>query len=146
MPVYEWLKAGVTGSFGNTTEPCNYTSKFPDMEALIRPYFRGATLLESIWKSVEMMGQGLVVGEPLAKPFGNARSEVRNGTFYVKTNGLVPNRRYRLMVGDSEAGPLTLYRSDITVTELQYLTLEIPNAGNRFYKLVTEPCPGNRCE
>jgi hypothetical protein len=32
-------------------------------------YLRGSTLIEAYWKSVAQTGQGLFVGEPLAKPF-----------------------------------------------------------------------------
>jgi len=35
-------------------------------------YLRGDTLLEAYWKSVLMPGQGLFVGEPLARPYGLA--------------------------------------------------------------------------
>jgi len=32
----------------------------------------GDTVLEAYWKSVEMPGQGLFIGEPLARPFGRS--------------------------------------------------------------------------
>jgi hypothetical protein len=32
-------------------------------------YLRGETLLEAYWKSVAMPGQGLFIGEPLARPY-----------------------------------------------------------------------------
>jgi hypothetical protein len=32
-------------------------------------YLRGDTALEAYWKSVAMPGQGLFLGEPLAKPY-----------------------------------------------------------------------------
>jgi hypothetical protein len=36
---------------------------------LIDQYYRGATLIEAYWKSVQWPGQGLLFGEPLAQPF-----------------------------------------------------------------------------
>ncbi|MDY6830138.1 MAG: TIGR03790 family protein, partial [Pseudomonadota bacterium] len=39
---------------------------------LIDHYLNGETLIEAYWKSVASPGQGLFVGEPLARPFGLA--------------------------------------------------------------------------
>ena len=50
-------------------EPCNFLGKFPNVPVLLRHYLSGETLIESYWKSVEMPGQGLFIGEPLAAPF-----------------------------------------------------------------------------
>ena len=33
------------------------------------PYLRGNSLIEAYWKSVAWPGQGIFIGEPLAKPF-----------------------------------------------------------------------------
>ena len=65
----DWLKAGATASYGTVTEPCNYTEKFPRASVLVRQYQRGQTLIEAYWKSVQWPGEGLFVGEPLAKPW-----------------------------------------------------------------------------
>ena len=70
MSSLRWLEAGATGSYGAVTEPCNFPSKFPDPGVLIATYLTGATLIEAYWKSVEMPGQGIFIGEPLARPFG----------------------------------------------------------------------------
>jgi uncharacterized protein (TIGR03790 family) len=69
MTVLEWLRRGATASYGAVSEPCNLKGKFPDPEVLINRYLRGDSLLEAYWKSVAMPGQGLFVGEPLAKAF-----------------------------------------------------------------------------
>ena len=68
--VLAWLKQGATGSYGTVSEPCNRREKFPDIAVLYDHYLRGDSLLEAYWKSVLMPGQGLFVGEPLARPFG----------------------------------------------------------------------------
>lgn len=70
MSALEWLAAGATGSYGTVVEPCNYREKFPDPQILMRHYLRGDTLIEAYWKSVAWPGQGIFVGEPLARPFG----------------------------------------------------------------------------
>jgi uncharacterized protein (TIGR03790 family) len=69
MNVLEWIDAGATGSYGTVVEPCNYPQKFPDPPLLLGRYLNGDTLVEAYWKSVQWPGQGLFVGEPLARPF-----------------------------------------------------------------------------
>jgi uncharacterized protein (TIGR03790 family) len=69
MPVIDWLVQGATGSYGTVSEPCNLLGKFPSPGIFLDHYLRGETLLEAYWKSVAMPGQGLFVGEPLARPF-----------------------------------------------------------------------------
>jgi len=71
MSALEWIKAGATGSYGSVAEPCNFVSKFPDPEILIRRYVSGSSLLSAYWASVEMPGQGVFVGDPLARPFSS---------------------------------------------------------------------------
>lgn len=69
MPATRWLDAGVTGSYGSVSEPCNYWQKFPNPQIVMGHYLVGETLIESYWKSVKWPMQGLFVGEPLAKPY-----------------------------------------------------------------------------
>jgi uncharacterized protein (TIGR03790 family) len=69
MSSLRWLEAGATGSYGTVEEPCNYLQKFPDPSIVIETYLNGSTLLESYWRSVAWPGQGVFIGEPLARPF-----------------------------------------------------------------------------
>lgn len=69
MTVLEWLQAGVTGSYGTVVEPCAFVEKFPRASVMVTHYQRGDTLIEAYWKSVQWPGEGLFVGEPLARPF-----------------------------------------------------------------------------
>jgi uncharacterized protein (TIGR03790 family) len=71
MSVLEWLEGGATGSYGTVVEPCNFPNKFSNPGVLMNYYLRGSTLIEAYWKSVAEPGQGIFVGEPLAKPFAN---------------------------------------------------------------------------
>jgi uncharacterized protein (TIGR03790 family) len=73
MPATAWLDQGATASYGTVSEPCNHLSKFPNIEVLLRHYARGDTILEAYWKSVEMPGQGLFMGEPLSRPYATHR-------------------------------------------------------------------------
>lgn len=69
MSIMEWIKNGATGTYGAVVEPCNYPDKFSHPGILMENYLRGSTLIEAYWKSVAQPGQGIFVGEPLAKPF-----------------------------------------------------------------------------
>jgi uncharacterized protein (TIGR03790 family) len=69
MSSLRWLEAGATGSYGTVTEPCNFVAKFPRPNIVVERYLDGETLLESYWKSVAWPGQGVFIGEPLARPF-----------------------------------------------------------------------------
>jgi uncharacterized protein (TIGR03790 family) len=69
MSALEWLRQGATASYGSVSEPCNHVGKFPSPAVFLDHYLHGETLLEAYWKSVEMPGQGLFVGEPLARPY-----------------------------------------------------------------------------
>jgi uncharacterized protein (TIGR03790 family) len=69
MSALRWLEAGATGSYGTVVEPCAFPQKFPNPGILLTHYLRGDTLIEAYWKSVLMPGQGIFLGEPLARPF-----------------------------------------------------------------------------
>ena len=77
MNIMEWLTAGATASYGAVTEPCNFPAKFPNPGVLLYFYLRGNSLIEAYWKSVAQPGQGIFVGEPLAKPFAYPAREKR---------------------------------------------------------------------
>jgi uncharacterized protein (TIGR03790 family) len=69
MSAIRWLEAGATASYGTVVEPCNFPSKFPDPGLLFTYYRRGDTVIEAYWRSVAMPGQGVFIGEPLARPW-----------------------------------------------------------------------------
>ncbi len=69
MSALRWLEAGATGSYGTVVEPCNFPQKFPDPIVAMGHYLAGDTLIEAYWKSVIWPGQGIFIGEPLAKPY-----------------------------------------------------------------------------
>lgn len=69
MSSLRWLEAGATGSYGTVVEPCNFPQKFPHPGIVMYYYLRGDTLMDAYWKSVAWPGQGLFIGEPLARPY-----------------------------------------------------------------------------
>ena len=103
MPATDWLAAGATASYGTVEEPCNYAEKFSRASVLIGHYLRGATLIEAYWKSVAWPGQGLFVGEPLARPWPDeASAEVDGGELLLRTRSLRRTGVYRVDHRSSE--------------------------------------------
>lgn len=79
MSSLRWLEAGATGSYGTVVEPCNLPGKFPSPGIVMLHYLLGDSLIEAYWKSVAMPGEGIFIGEPLARPFKNHHSPVNPG-------------------------------------------------------------------
>lgn len=67
--VSAWIRGGASCSFGAVEEPCNYPGKFP--HARIHAYYRqGLTIGEAWLRSTQHVPfQGLLYGDPLARPF-----------------------------------------------------------------------------
>lgn len=122
MSILRWLEAGATGSYGAVTEPCNFLAKFPDVRTLMRAYLTGSTLLEAYWQSVLMPGQGVFVGEPLARPFGGYEMSKRGSKWTLSTYALKPGI-YRLEGAGSPLGP---YRPIMTFAKHSAEKLELP--------------------
>ena len=104
MSSLRWLEAGATGSYGAVVEPCNFPEKFPDPGVLIAAYVTGATLIEAYWQSVQMPGQGIFIGEPLARPFGGYTLTDAGDAWVLTTYALRPGT-YRLEGADDPMGP-----------------------------------------
>lgn len=98
MSSLRWLEAGATASYGTVIEPCSYPQKFPSPAVAMFHYALGATAIEAYWKSVAWPGQGVFIGEPLAKPFAPLLREIS------------PNR-YELTIFSPRAGRLRIEKS-----------------------------------
>lgn len=132
----EWLAAGATGSYGNTTEPCNFREKFPEVGVAMGRYLGGETLIEAYWKSVRMPGQGVFVGEPLARPFGGVRVAHEGRDVVLRTRLLRPGR-YVLQAASGRIGP---YRTVGEVVRATYGIgeLRMPAGQAPFYRLLPQ--------
>ncbi len=84
MSSLRWLEAGATASYGTVVEPCSYPQKFPSAVIAMFYYATGATAIEAYWKSVAWPGQGVFIGEPLAKPFAPMLRKVDTDQFELK--------------------------------------------------------------
>ncbi|MBC2731736.1 TIGR03790 family protein [Thiobacillus sp.] len=107
MSSLRWLEAGATGSYGAVVEPCNFPTKFPVPGIVMAHYLQGETLIEAYWKSVQMPGQGIFIGEPLARPFAGIRHDTRGGGLTLSARLLTPGL-YEVQAAPSMIGP---YRS-----------------------------------
>lgn len=81
MSSLRWLEAGATASYGTVVEPCNHPQKFPFPGIAMYHYATGASAIEAYWKSVAWPGEGVFIGEPLARPFAPKLLEIRPGQF-----------------------------------------------------------------
>ncbi len=138
MSVMRWLEAGVTGSYGTVVEPCNHLAKFPKVSTLVPNYFRGNTLLEAYWKSVQWPGEGIFVGEPLARPWGRAFLRYVGGNLILRTTLLSPERRYAILAADTADGDFRPVMENIGVDEYRLAEIVVPNANQAIYKLVEQ--------
>ena len=135
----EWLEAGATGSYGAVTEPCNFRQKFPDVGVVMAHYLAGESLVEAYWKSVLMPGQGVFVGDPLARPFGGIRVSRVGSTTVMRTRTLQPGR-YRVEAAASQVGP---YRpiGVLTASGFGVREMKLPDGEARFFRLSLMPDP-----
>jgi uncharacterized protein (TIGR03790 family) len=107
MSSLAWIKAGATGSYGAVVEPCNFPAKFPVPGIVMAHYLQGETLIEAYWKSVQMPGQGIFIGEPLARPFAGIDHRTGVAGLTVSARLLTPGL-YEVQAAPSMMGP---YRS-----------------------------------
>lgn len=134
MSIVQWLKAGATGSYGTVVEPCNFTAKFPESSVAMSHYFRGQTLVEAYWKSVRTPGEGLFIGEPLARPWGGAEITFEGGVLTIRTTLLEPGVDYDVQAGATEDGPWeTVFTGSVPYPV--DIAIEIPEATAAFYRL-----------
>lgn len=128
MSIMRWLEAGLTGSYGAVVEPCNFLEKFPDVPVFLTHYLAGETLLEAYWKSVRMPGQGLFVGEPLARPFAGFRVVPgESGGYLLRGYG---GRLWLLQVAPAPIGPYRTVKQ--LETRLGLVELPLPPAEHHF--------------
>lgn len=85
-PITELIRTGATASYGTVREPCNFPEKFPDPERLLRNYLHGDSIIEAYWKSLSMTTEGLLIGEPLARPFPVVSADLSGTTLTFKVN------------------------------------------------------------
>lgn len=104
MSILKWLEAGATGSYGAVIEPCNFQQKFPLPALAMAHYLQGETLIEAYWKSVLMPGQGLFIGEPLARPYAGYASTYRERELRIQTPAIEPGV-YSVQTSASMMGP-----------------------------------------
>lgn len=133
MSALRWLEAGATGSYGTVVEPCAFTQKFPNPELLLKHYLAGETLIEAYWKSVVMPGQGIFIGEPLARPYAAYRVEQYSGRWYVGGPALQPGG-YEVFAADAADGPFERVASNLQVNPLTR-SLELPPPVKAYYRI-----------
>lgn len=137
MSALRFLEAGATGSYGTVVEPCNLLAKFPHPGVAMLRYGSGNTLIEAYWKSVETPGEGVFIGEPLARPYAPKLERV-NGREWTLRMFAPAASAVRLEQAESGIGPYRVAGvypvkpgvNDVSVhlpAEEGYFRLAIPN-------------------
>lgn len=142
MSALRWLEAGATGSYGTVVEPCAFVQKFPNPVLLLYAYLRGETLIEAYWKSVLMPGQGVFIGEPLARPFAAYRSEQADGHWWV-TSPALASGAYNVWAADERNGPFQQVAAAVHVPAAAP-RLQLPEPLRKFYRLEPLSAPSTR--
>jgi len=137
----DWLQAGATGSYGTSTEPCSFRAKFPDVGVAMAHYLIGETLIEAYWKSVLMPGQGVFVGDPLARPFGGVRVSQSAAGTVISTRALPPGN-YFFEAARSSVGPFQVIRG-VRVTGFGVRQLTLPAGDTRYFRVRGVPPPAS---
>ncbi len=146
MPITAWLDAGATASYGTVEEPCNYTQKFSKASVLIDHYYRGDTLVEAYWKSVQWPGQGLFIGEPLARPFAEVPAfEVVNGQYRITTRSLRAKASYSLQYKAANGSWENLASFSATRAQSQTLWSPLPPSDATQLRWLG-PCPNGAAQ
>jgi hypothetical protein len=139
MSSLRWLEAGATGSYGTVVEPCNLLAKFPDPGVVMARYLRGNTLIEAYWKSVLMPGEGVFIGEPLARPFAGYQLIRQADNWVLRTRALAPGE-YLLFAADQSVGPYRPLSEGIRV-KLETTRLLLPPVQKSYFRLVRKVRP-----
>lgn len=134
MSILRWLEAGATASYGTVVEPCNHPQKFPLPGIAMFFYAKGESAIEAYWKSVAWPGEGVFVGEPLARPFAPLLRKISADNFelkmYMPREGLL--RVESAASGASVFNPVAqqeLHRG------LNIQQFAVPEASNGFFRL-----------
>ena len=137
----EWLEAGAIGSYGTSSEPCNFRAKFPEPGIVMARYLGGESLVEAYWKSVLMPGQGVFVGDPLARPFGGVRVSQSAAGTVISTRALPPGN-YLLEAARSSIGPFQAIRG-VRIAGFGVRQLTLPAGDTRFFRVRGVPPPAS---
>lgn len=135
MSSLEWLKAGATASYGTVVEPCNYTQKFPSPKVMMQHYLAGETVMEAYWKSVAWPGEGVFVGEPLARPFTTTKVIKNADATWTANFAWVGAGTYDVMVSEAAGVPFRLYRQ-VSLSAGGALNVSLARYDSASYKLV----------
>ncbi len=102
-------------------------------------YLSGETLIEAYWKSVLMPGQGVFVGDPLARPFGGVRVSRSAAGTVISTRALPPGN-YFFEAARSSIGPFQAIRA-VRIAGFGVRQLTLPAGDTRYFRLRSVPQP-----
>jgi hypothetical protein len=99
-------------------------------------YLSGTTAIEAYWKSVAWPGEGIFIGEPLARPFAPTLTRVSEGVYELK---LISPRKgvWRIEQSDSIMGPFQpAPRGLPVVAGKNTVRITVPSTSKAYLRLV----------
>ena len=139
MKAFRWLENGVTGSYGAVIEPCNFPEKFPNPQILIPSYANGDSLIEAYWKSVQQPGEGLFIGEPLARPWNKTMMHYQGDMLIISTKELEASNLYLIEQRQHPNAKWVETPDGVSVEKKEnYMEIHIPNASAKHYRITKQ--------
>jgi len=136
MKAFRWLENGVTGSYGAVIEPCNFPEKFPNPQILIPSYANGDSLIEAYWKSVQQPGEGLFIGEPLARPWSKTMLYFQGKTLVINTKELETTSLYLIEQRQATDEKWVDTPEGVSVNKKKsHVEIRIPQAAAKQYRI-----------
>ncbi len=136
MKAFRWLESGVTASYGAVIEPCNFPEKFPNPQILIPHYANGDSLIEAYWKSVQQPGEGLFIGEPLARPWSPTFASFEGNDLLIHSKRLNSNTTYHIEQRENVNARWQDTPEGVSGKQFKtHLTIRIPNAKAQYYRI-----------
>lgn len=134
MSSLRWLEAGATASYGTVVEPCNHVQKFPYPGIAMFYYASGSTAIEAYWKSVAWPGEGVFIGEPLARPFAPKLRETEMGQYELKLFS-AHDGELRVENAPSSIGPFNFLAQQPIHRGINVLRFAVPDTSSEFLRL-----------
>ena len=142
MSSLRWLESGATASYGTVVEPCNHPQKFPFPAVAMYHYATGATAIEAYWKSVAWPGEGVFIGEPLARPFAPRVRKMNDGVFALEMQSPAAGA-LRLWQSPSPAGPFRISATQNRPAAIHrgknLVLFRLPDVRNDYFRIQFTP-------
>lgn len=134
--VYKWVENGAGVAVAAVYHSAGYNLDV-DVPLLTRAYFMGASAIEALSSAglYHVASSNMIIGDPLARPFGPAQINFSGNQLVISTTSLFPNRRY-IVMGGNDLGALTPVTSEFVPPKHMLYDIKISDSSKTYYKIV----------